>query len=112
MAIFIAPAMAIDFTMPLTQLDGKPFTDESGKAIELTLGSASENALLKVYQDEPNLAGEEKVKRYLLAVKIHDKTNVDLNSDEISILKKLIGKSYSAAVVGEAWTALDPASVK
>lgn len=141
-ALTATPALAttIDFSAPITQLDGKPFTkigelsDVEKKVVgELaakgytigepdpsTLGLVAKNALLATYQDEPTLSGDDKVKRYGLALKIQDATGdkaglfhgqLDLKAGEIELLKKLIAKSYNPLVAGQAWKILDPASM-
>ena len=106
-----SPAMAIDFTQPITTLDGHPFKDPSGQVSDITLAVIAENALLQAYSDETNLSGEDKIKRYTLARKIEDNKKVDLSAEEIALLKKLIAKSYNPLITGQSWHMLDPASV-
>jgi len=106
-----SPAMALDFTQPITTLDGKPFKDPSGQVSDITLAVIAENALLQAYSDETNLSGEDKIKRYTLARKIEDNKKVDLSAEEIALLKKLIAKSYNPLITGQSWHMLDPASV-
>ena len=106
-----SPAMALDFTQPITTLDGKPFKDPSGQVSDITLAVIAENALLQAYSDETNLSGEDKIKRYALARKIEDNKKVDLSAEEIALLKKLIAKSYNPLITGQSWHMLDPASV-
>ena len=105
------PAMAIDFTRPMTTLDGKPFKDPSGQITDVTLAVIAENALLQAYSDETNLSGEDKIKRYTLARKIADNPKTELSAEEIALLKKLIAKSYNPLITGQSWKMLDPASV-
>ena len=46
---------------------------------------------------------ENKVKRYSLAIKIHEsKKDIDLEAEDISLLKELIGNNYGPLVVGQA----------
>jgi hypothetical protein len=55
------------------------------------------------------LKGEEKVERYELAQEIHKSTGlVDLQSEQVSLLKKLIARAYGPLTVGQAWKILDP----
>ena len=142
-ALITTPALAtpIDFLTPITQLDGKPFTKIGelseaerkvvgdliargytvGEPEPSTLGLVAKNAVLATYQDEPTLSGDEKAKRYALALKIQDAVGdkagmfhgqLDLKAGEIELLKKLIAKSYNPLVVGQTWKILDPASMK
>jgi hypothetical protein len=110
-AFLITPAWALDFTAQLKQLDGSAFVDPSGKEAPVTLGTIAEISLLTTYPDEQNLSGEEKTKRFSLALKIHEKKEVPLTADEITLIKKLIAKNYNALITGRAWELLDPASV-
>ena len=108
----LSAAYAIDFSSPITQLNGEPFVGQDGKTMNTTLAIVAENALLASYQDEQNLSGEDKVKRFVLARKIHEnEKNVELTADEITLIKKLIAKSYNPLITGESWRILDPASI-
>lgn len=123
--LLCTPALAIDFSASILQLDGKPFTDKDGKPVEYTLGGVSEQALMAPYQDErdavvkdPNKLDEfnkEVARRFSLAQRIHNaKGDVDLDPDTRAYLRKLIGKSWgmiNPTVMGEAWQMIDPASV-
>jgi hypothetical protein len=110
-AIAVAtPALAVDFAAPINNLDGTPMQKDD-KTV-LTLDDVASIALLSSYQDEPNLEGVEKNKRFWLAKKIHDqRKDPVLTADEIALIKRLIAKAYNPLVVGQAWTILDPASV-
>lgn len=109
------PAAAVDFSVTLSQLDGKPFIDTNNRPIVTTLASVCETALLSSYQDEPNLPGMEKAKRYWLAKKIHDAADsaagLSLAAEELALIKNLVAKQFGPAIVGLAWSLLDPASV-
>ena len=104
-------ALAVDFASPMNMIDGKTPMRNEDKSI-VTLGEVSENALLATFPDEQSLAGEEKMKRFALARKIHEqRKDPVLTAEDIALLKKLIGKAYNALVVGQAYGLLDPASV-
>ena len=109
---FASPASAINFDATIVQLGGEPFVGVDGKASETTIATICENALLTVFADEQNLAGEEKVKRFLLAQRIHKREVDSISVDDIHLIKKLVGKAYGALVVGQVWKELDPASSK
>lgn len=110
-AIAVAtPAFAVNFAAPINNLDGTAMRKED-KTV-LTLEEVASTALLSSYQDESNLDGVEKNKRFWLAKKIHDqRKDPVLTADEIALIKRLIAKAYNPLVVGQAWTILDPASV-
>ena len=104
-------ALAIDFRTPITQLDGKPFTNEAGQPDGMTLGKVCTNALMANFPDEQGLSGDEKMRRFLVAKNIFEHYDYSLNVEEIALVKKLVGKSYGPLIVGQAWALLDPASV-
>lgn len=92
-------------TAAIKTLTGEPIKD--GQA-DLTLGAVATNALLMPYEDERNLSGDEKVKRFKLAQRIHDAAGeVDISAEEITLLKSLIAKAYTALVVGQAYAILE-----
>ena len=115
------PASAADFSAKILDMNGKAVIDDTacpadttGKrpcAIEVTLADVSVRALMAVAQDEATLAGEEKFKRFSLAMRIKDGGKIDLSAEDTAMLKKLIGKLYAPLVVGRAFPLLDPAEV-
>lgn len=109
--LLVSTVAAIDFTVVLTDLDGKPITTEAqGKGETVTLGKAAATALLMSFPDEQNLDGAEKVKRFGLAVKIREAKDVALSAEDVALVKKVIAKTYGALIVGRAWPLLDPTS--
>jgi hypothetical protein len=114
-ALMSTPSMAIDFTKPLTNLDGTAVKDAEGKDVNTTLGKVAEQSLLAVYADERDpqtgketITPEEKFNRWKLATKISGQKDVSLTAEELALIKKLIGKAFPPLVVGQAWTMLDP----
>lgn len=106
-----APALAVDFSQPIKALDGSPMLKEDKSPLRLE--EVVTNSLLSSYPDEQSLPGEEKVRRWSLAIKVHDAPkDPPLTADEVALIKKLVAKAYNPLVVGETWKALDPASVK
>lgn len=112
----ITPAMAINFDQQIPSPNGGPLLDKDGKplAVQPTLGSLCETALVSQYADEidpvthkETITGQEKFDRWKLAQKLHGK-DVTLTAEELAKLKMLVGKAYSPAIVGPVWTMLDP----
>jgi hypothetical protein len=86
-------------------LMGQEITQEGAV---LTLGKVAINALVAVYQDEANLSGEDKVKRWELALRIKGaKNGLELTVEEIALIKKLIAKAYGPIICGPAWIYLE-----
>jgi len=120
--------MKINFEVVLKRLNSDPLPEQSdvqqcsncgfqgGVRIESgkrTLKSVAVEALQLSFADEQQISGEEKAKRWVLATRIYaNPENIDLKTEEISIIKKLIGKAYGPLIVGQAWKILDPASIK
>ena len=104
----------IDFTVVLKDLNGEDIIernlapDNTAKSKPLTLGAVAANALLAQFEDEKNLSGEEKVKRYGLAMRVVSSKDAALKAEEVAEIKKLVAKAYSPLIVGRAWGLLDP----
>lgn len=94
--------------------------DEKGRTVEvpapdcemvdLLLKNVCLNALGAGYQDETNLSGDEKFKRYHIGLKIVEAgdTPVDLPIEDVNEIKKLSGKLYaSPTLVGGIWKLLE-----
>jgi hypothetical protein len=96
--------MKIDLTQELKDFDGKVIPSASGKPA--TVKGVVIDALIATYQDEANLGGEEKLKRWELASKIN-KGDFDLTAEDIVLAKKLVGKAYGPLVVGQVWNILE-----
>ena len=104
--------MLRDFAQNLLDLDNEPMKDPAG--VTVTLQNATVNALMASDPND-NPDGVEKAKRFTLAMKIHGtKEPVDVTAEEIALIKKLIGKVYTALVVGRAYELLEqkPEEVK
>ena len=98
--------MNVDFSQQIKGLDGVVLKGEDSK--ELTLASVCTNAVLANFQDEANLSGEEKVKRYDLALGIYSTTEpLDLKSEDVALIKKSVAKLFGALVVGQAFKMLE-----
>lgn len=95
--------MKVDFAVVLNGLDGKPLLNGDQP---LTLRHVATGALLATYQDEAQ-DGEEKFKRYQLAVRIAADDVVDMTPEQSAKLKALIGKGFGPVVVGPAYTHLN-----
>ena len=99
----------IDFTAVLNDLDGAAISDGGETKSAFTLGSAAVRALVIPYEDERNLSPEEKFKRGELAARIHGATSLSLKAEDVTLLKKLIGKAFGPLIVFRAWPLLDAA---
>jgi len=89
----------------ITDFEGNAITDPDGT--ELTLRDVCIRALLMNHPDERNIKGEEKLRRYDLALKIQNQKTPELTTTEISNIKDLIGRAFAALIVGRAWHMLE-----
>lgn len=98
--------MFFDANKTITSLDGQPLKEGER---EVTIGSVACNALLAPFDDERGLSGEEKVKRFELAVKISKANGLpaEITVEDAALIKKLVAKLYAPLVVGQVWQAVD-----
>ena len=100
--------MEIDFSQAMKNLDGTEAMEGEGKGAKaLTLGSVATEALLAVFQDEQALPGNDKVRRYELALRVHKGGKQDMKAEEIVEIKTLVGKAFAPIIVGQAWKMLE-----
>ena len=103
--------MLIDFKKVILDLKGDPV--KLPDKAELTLLSVCQESLMASFPDEQALPGAEKVKRFVLALKIGDSTlPVEITIEEAAEIKKLVAKAYGPLVVGRAWEILEKAEAK
>lgn len=97
--------MKINFSTPLVDLYDTPLKLDD--KTDLTLGTASCEALLSTYQGEDNLSGNEKADRWAIAISIKRANGpLEVTRENIDKLKELIGKRFPPIVVGQAFDLL------
>lgn len=97
--------MKINTEKILKTMDGKNLKKEDDQ--DVLIKDVILNSLLAHFPDEQGLTGEEKVKRYALALKVHKNAAPDLSIEDLSMVKKLVGKMYPALIVGQMWEVLE-----
>ena len=98
--------MKILFNQEIMGLDDKAIKDETQNVF--TLKKAVLTALVSNFEDERTLSGEEKLKRWELALKIKNASDpVSLTVEDVAEIKKLVGKLYGTLVVGQAYKMLE-----
>jgi len=103
-----AQAAAVDFDARITELDGSAPIDDKGQPVVLTVGRICINALMQPQPGDENEAGEEKIKRAILAERIFKKEDVKLTSEEIAMIKKRVNRGNgSPLIVRQVWEALE-----
>ena len=91
----------------LKSLDNEPLKTQD-KDEHIILKDICVNALLVQLQDDAN-EGTSKAGRYALAVKLYSLTEADLSIEELSEIKKRIGKMphYGPLIVGQCFNMLE-----
>lgn len=108
----------IDMTAILLDDKGNPILDpfeadpkDPQKILPpLTLGSAIAHALFAAFPDEQNLGWEAKFTRGMMAERLRNNPEVELTAEELTVIKRLLGKLYGVAIVMRAIPLLDPAA--
>ncbi len=103
--------MKIDMTKTIKNLIGVDLENPESKLPKkepLTMKIVCTNSLLTQTQDDQNINGNEKAKRFELAMRVYTEKEIDLDIDELKMIKDLIGKIYGPLVVGRAYQILDP----
>jgi len=91
--------MLVNVSQTLKTIAGETMKDVvDGKAIDATVKMAIVNAVLSPVEKE---SGVDKVKKYELAKKIYASDEVDLNEDEIKLIKERIGVAFAPIIVGQ-----------
>lgn len=109
--------MKVNVTAVLLDLEGIPLRDaavatSTGAILrperDFTLRKACTEALQANGLVGDALDGEERYRRYQLAIKIMSEDLPDLSAEEIAKLKRVIGLAFGAVVVGRSYEILDP----
>ena len=104
--------MKIDFNQELKTIEGETLMRARRKGTEIeeipaTLKWAAVEALLTV-DPKSQLVGEEKARRYDLALSVQEATApLDLSIDDLSFIKKLCDTHFPPLIVGQTRKALE-----
>lgn len=93
--------MLVDVSRVLVQMNGKSLMDQDaeGNAVEATVRLALVNAVLSPEQNEP---GVKKVQKYELARRMYAAVStVDLNVEDVAMLKKRVEEVYPPLICGQ-----------
>jgi hypothetical protein len=94
--------MIKDLDIPVCDLDGEQVVDRiKGVDRPATIRNVVVNALALVNGEQ--VTGEEKMKRYKLAIRLNDGGKQDFTPEELSLIKSVIGVMYSPLIVGQVY---------
>ena len=97
--------MEIRMNQAFTNIDGTVLKKNENEFFYLK--SACVDALT-VNNPEEKLSGEDKIKRWDLAVRIYNTSSeISLSSEEISLLKKLISNIFGTIITAQSWKMLE-----
>ena len=99
--------MKIDFNVVLKALNGE--TVKGPKSEDIMLKDVCINALNSAAEDMTKVNGQDKYRRGKLAQKIYNAEGpLEISSEDITLVKNLIGKKFEPHVVMATWDLLDP----
>lgn len=78
------------------------------RKVPMTIRKCCVDSLLASTDNDRGISGEEKIKRFKLAESIQDNDSVELDSEDVTLLKKRIALIFGVIVVGKAYEVLDP----
>jgi hypothetical protein len=93
--------MKLDLDQPIVTLKGEPFPDD------MTLGTVSFLAVTTGLVGDEGMAGNDKMRLYGIAAKVHAGGEVELSIEDLDALKERIGRMFSVEIVGCAWLLLE-----
>ena len=96
--------MKVNVTKVIKDFNGNAIKDGEADVIARPL---LVNALTLLGQDDKELSGDDRFKRYKLAIKITDNDEVDLTSEEVSHIKGIVGKMFQPLIVGRLFDILE-----
>lgn len=99
--------MKYDVTTQLISIQGEPMRQGPTKDDpEATLRDILVQACVGM-DPRRHPEGKEKYRAYNLMKKIHENDVVELESDDVTFLKDLVGEGFSTVVVGPVWDLLE-----
>jgi len=108
--------MRIDFDRALTTLDGEALKyaveacSACGRPREersRTLRNACVDGLMATSPQDQAITGEEKVRRYQLAVRIHEGGVVEVSPEDVVLVRERVALLFGSIVVGQVWPMLE-----
>ena len=106
--------MKLDVTRQLTNLDGSPLVQPGTRCTTcghvtdpepVTLRGVLTTSLLA--QSREQVPGEEKVKRYTLAIRIQQQDAPELALKELELVQRLVGEIQPTLTAGQVWAMLE-----
>ena len=104
----IVKSAGIDWDAEILDMWAKPIPIEPGSGRVMTLRFCIVEALGAAYPGEENLTGDERVKRWSLALRIRDEAPA-LRAEDVVLIKRLVNKRWPQPfVIGQIFELVDP----
>jgi hypothetical protein len=97
--------MKLNFDAEILDLAGKPLPN--GPDGPMTLATIACSALIGVMQDDQSLPADDKVKMFRLAQQAIKAGVQEVKVEDVTLLKRRIGKMYGPLVVGRAYDLIE-----
>lgn len=101
----VTPALAVDLTQRVTNVDGKPIVDAANKDVGPVLSDVLKATLLVTDQA---MTKDDKVKNFDLALKIGLNKNITFTPQELTHIEDMLWKYQSTLVAGQTVRLIDP----
>lgn len=100
--------MQVNLNKAILDIEGKPIRDGEE---ELNVRKCLVGSLLNS-PDGQQIEGQEKQKRFALALRLQNQKdeNINLTAEQIVLLKKVVGHSFAPLLVGRLYEELEPSS--
>ena len=96
--------MIVNLSAILLDITGKQIKQAE---VAQTVGSIAVEALQIFDTRDTAITGDEKVKRWKLACRIHGQDQAEISIEEAKLIKDLVGKYYGPVIVGQVWESLE-----
>jgi len=97
--------MVLDVTKVLVSIAGEPLKESvNGVAVDVTLRMVVVNALLSPVEKD---TGMKKMEKEELARMVYQNDSVELDVDQLKLIKDRIGEMYAPIIVGQCWRLLE-----
>ena len=108
--------MKLDVTRQLENLDGSPLIQPGTRCTTcghvtdpepVTLRGVLTTSLITQTREQKQVTGDEKAKRWALAIRIEQQDAPELTLEEMALVKRLVGEIQPTLTAGQVWAMLE-----
>lgn len=100
--------MKINFTQTINDARGNAIKNNDDT--DLTLRDVCSGAMFAMLPNDDQLSGNRKAEIGALGLKLFDSEELDLKSEQVTLIKERVGKMWNPLVVARAHALLDPSA--